>query len=121
MTWAVKEFGEGTSKGDLFDFYPETHCLQPKREGMYFLYLNLNFTCIVRDNCTSGRLTVQVEDKLTCEVNLRSDEPHHTAKCWAVTHMKSQKLFAQMTVPKTGLQSWKLELNSSGLGAFLVD
>lgn len=121
MSWAVKEFGEGTSKGSLFDFYPGLQCLQPKREGMYFLYLNLNFTCTLRNYCSSGRLTVQVADKLTCEVDLRSDEPRHTAKCWAVTHIKSQKLLAHMIVPTTGLNNWKLELNSSGLGAFLVD
>lgn len=121
MRWDVVEHGNGTSKGHLYDFDLEHNSLQPKRAGVYFIYVNLNLTCTHQGHCSSGRLTVQVGNKLTCEVDLRSEEAPVTRKCWTVSHVNKQKLLAQMTVPKTELTNWKLELKGSGLGMFLVD
>lgn len=121
MSWDVVESGNGTSRGSLFDFNPEHHSLRPKQAGVYFIYLNLNLTCTHRGRCGSGRLSVQVGDKLTCEVDLRAEAAQMSQKCWTVSQVKSQKLLAQMTVPKDGLSNWRLERKSSGLGLFLVD
>lgn len=121
MSWDVVEHGNGTSKGSLFDFDPDHYSLQPKQAGAYFVYVSLNLTCTHRGHCRPGRLTVQVGDKLTCDVHLRAEAAHETKKCWTVSHVDRQKLLAQMTVPKSGLDNWKLELKGSGLGMFLVD
>lgn len=120
MPWEVVDFGEGTSVGNLFEFNPKQNSLQTKRAGIYFIYVLLNLTCTHQDNCTPGCLRVQVGDKLTCEVALQS-ERQVTKKCWTVSKMNREKLLTQMTVPKTGLTNWKLELNGSGLGMFLMD
>lgn len=120
MPWEVVDYGEGTSKGNLFEFNQKQNSLQTKRAGMYFIYVVLNLTCTHRNHCTPGRLHVQVGDKLTCEVELQSEQ-HVTKKCWTVSKVESEKLLAQMTVPKTGLTNWKLDLKGSGLGMFLVD
>lgn len=121
MNWHVVEHGNGTSKGNLFDFDQDHFSLQPKQTGVYFIYVNLNLTCTHRDSCSSGWLTVQVGDKLTCEVDLGSKAARVSKKCWTVSQVNKQKLLAQMTVPKTGLSNWKLEQKGSGWGMFLVD
>lgn len=92
----------------------------PNMTGMYFIYIDLNFTCTYK--CNPGLLSVKLDDKLTCEVNLPSvaDSTPVTKKCWAVRQLEPQRLFMQMTVPKVGLDNWKLELKGSGLGMFLV-
>lgn len=117
----VVEHGNGTSKGSLFDFNRDHYSLQPQQAGFYFIYINLNLTCTHQGRCSSGRLTVQVGDKLACEVDLQSQDTHLTRKCWTVSQVNRQKLLTQMTVPESGLSNWKLELKGSGLGMFLVD
>lgn len=121
MSFNVVEHGNGTSKGSNFDFNPEHYSLKPKQAGTYFIYVKLNLTCTHRGNCSKGRLTVQVGDKLTCEVDLPSNKTHMTENCWIVSQVNNQKLLTQMTIPENGLNNWKLELKSSGLGMFLVD
>lgn len=121
MTWDVVEYGNGTSRGNLFDFNAEQHSLRPKNAGVYFIYLTLNLTCTHRGHCSAGRLSVQLGDKLTCEVDLPAGSAQVSRKCWTVSQVKSQKLLAQMTVPKRGLSNWRLETKGSGLGLFLVD
>lgn len=121
MTWNVVQDGNGTSKGDLFEFNPAQNYVQPKQAGVYFIYVNLNLTCTHRGHCEQGRLTVQVGDKLTCEVDLQGNTTHVARTCWTVTQVNTQKLLAQMSVSKDGLSNWKLELKGSGLGMFLVD
>lgn len=122
MRLDVVEHGNGTSKGNLFDFHPDHCSLQPKQAGVYFIYVSLNLTCTLRGGCSSGRLTVRVGDQLTCEVDLPSEGVRLSRKCWTVSQVsRRQKLLAQMTVPKAGLNNWKLELRGSGLGMFLVD
>lgn len=113
-------FGEGTSVGSNFVFDEEQRSLTPNTAGMYFIYIDLNFTCTY--SCTSGLLSVKLDDKLTCEVNLPSvaDSTPVTKKCWAVRRLERQRLFTQMTVPKGGLDNWKLTLKGSGLGMMLM-
>ncbi|XP_041790072.1 uncharacterized protein LOC121604578 [Chelmon rostratus] len=121
MKWAPVAYGAGTSVGSNFLFDAHQNSLKPERVGTYFMYVELNLTCTY--NCTAGLLSVQVGDKLTCKVELPAvaDATPVTRKCWTVSQVDRQKLFTQMTVPKEGLQDWKLELSSSRFGMYLVD
>ncbi|XP_078138910.1 uncharacterized protein LOC144538518 [Centroberyx gerrardi] len=121
MQWAAVAYGEGTSVGSHFDFNPHQHSLKPKKEGHYFMYLDLVLTCT--HQCKAGVLTVSLGDKLTCSVQLpEGAEAPVSRKCWTVERMDGQTpLVAQMTVPQEGLENWKLELKGSRLGMFLVD
>ncbi|XP_040892661.1 uncharacterized protein LOC121180994 [Toxotes jaculatrix] len=121
MQWTQVQYGEGVSLGKNYVFDPEQHSLKPEQAGAYFMYVDLNLTCTYR--CEAGLLSVHVGNKLTCEVQLPavSDSTPVTRKCWTVSKLDGEKLFTQMTVPEDGLQYWKLELNGSGLGMFLVD
>lgn len=121
MQWAPVSYGTGTSVGSNFLFDAQQNSLKPEKEGTYFMFIDLNLICTF--NCTAGRLTVRVDDKLTCEVELPAvaDTIPMSRKCWAVSRIDGQKLLTQMTVPKEGLQDWKLDLSSSRFGMFLVD
>ncbi|XP_071399544.1 uncharacterized protein [Centroberyx affinis] len=122
MQWAAVEYGEGNSVGSHFDFDSRHHSLKPKKEGHYFMYLDLVLTC-TSYQCKAGVLTVSLGDKLTCSVQLPEEaESPVSRKCWTVERMDGQTpLVAQMTVPQGGLENWKLELKGSKLGMFLVD
>ena len=101
-------------------FDKHQHSLKPEQEGVYFMFIDLNFTCTYQ--CKPGLLSVSVDNKLTCRVDLPeiADSTPVSKKCWTVTHIDQEKLLTQMTVPENGLQNWKLELDSSGFGMFLV-
>ncbi|KAG8015215.1 hypothetical protein GBF38_022552 [Nibea albiflora] len=113
-------YATGDSIGSTFVFDHQQKSLQPLQEGSYFIYIDLNLTCTYK--CGTGLLTVKVGDKLTCEVTLQNttDSNPVSKKCWTVSQVSKEKLFAQMIVTE-GVQNWKLELNSSRLGMFLVD
>ncbi len=119
MQWAPVSYGAGNSVGSNFMFDPDQNSLQPLRVGTYFIYIDLNLTCTY--NCSPGILTVRLDNKLTCEVDLPADSTPVSKKCWTVSQIDGQKLLAQMIVPKEGLREWKLELTGSGFGMFLVD
>ncbi|XP_069023619.1 uncharacterized protein [Embiotoca jacksoni] len=119
MKWASVHYGDGTSVGSNFIFNSEQDSLTPEQVGNYFMYLDLKLTCTFK--CSAGLLRVQVNDKLTCEVELRPNSTSASKKCWTVSWLDQPKLITQMTVPKEGLQNWKLELLGSGFGIFLVD
>lgn len=123
MHWASVAYGEGTSVGSNYLFDENQHSLTPKRKGTYFMYIELSLTCTF--DCTGGLLNVRVAndqgDKLTCEVELPAHSRRVSRKCWTVSQLDGdQKLVTQMTVPKEGLQNWKLELHASGFGMFHV-
>ncbi|XP_068583274.1 uncharacterized protein [Cebidichthys violaceus] len=117
MKWAPADFAAGSK----FLFDTDQHSLKAERAGIYFMYVSLNLTCTYQ--CNAGLLSVRVADKLTCEVQLPkvSDSTPVSRKCWTVSQLEGQKLITQMTVPKEGLENWKLELTGSGFGMFLVD
>lgn len=121
MPWASVSYGPGDSVGSNFDFNKDQCLLRPKKAGSYFMYIDLKLSCIF--TCNPGLLSVNVGDKLTCEVNLpaSADKTPVSRKCWTVSHIDGQGLVTQMTVPQQGLQNWKLDLNGSGFGMFLVD
>ncbi|XP_070684421.1 uncharacterized protein [Pempheris klunzingeri] len=120
MHWAPVTHGAGNSVGSNFLFNADQNLLKPKTVGTYFIYVELNLTCTFE--CSAGLLSVQVGDKLTCEVKLPAvaNSMPESRKCWTVSQIDGQGLLTQMTVPKTGLENWKLELSGSGLGMFLV-
>uniref|UniRef100_A0AAY5KAD3 TNF family profile domain-containing protein n=1 Tax=Esox lucius TaxID=8010 RepID=A0AAY5KAD3_ESOLU len=98
--------------------------LQIKRGGMYFLYVELHLSCTA--NCQEGRVAVHVMwdnlNPLTCEValpKLTDDKLEVSERCWKVTHLSSDsQLLSKMVVSNSGF--WKLDLNKSGMGIFLV-
>ncbi|KAM7418833.1 hypothetical protein PAMA_016115 [Pampus argenteus] len=120
MRWASVKYGTGNTVGNNFIFDTEKQSLEIKQAGTYFMYMDLSLTCT--GECTAGLLTVQLSDKLTCQVQLPAADPTPVSKkCWTVNWLEeSTQLLAQMTVPKE-LKNWKLELNSSKFGMFLVD
>ncbi|XP_034044532.1 uncharacterized protein LOC117526583 [Thalassophryne amazonica] len=122
MTWAPVHYGEGISVGSHFIYDKDQHYLHPKREGTYFIYLDLHFNCTY--NCNEGHISMHVGDKLSCEVRLPAvaDERPVSKKCWTVTWMDgTTKLSGQMTVRPDGPKNWKLDVKRSGLGMILVD
>ncbi|KAI3352936.1 hypothetical protein L3Q82_019509, partial [Scortum barcoo] len=119
MQWAPVSYGAGNSVGSNFQFDKNQNSLKPVRVGTYFMYIELNFTCTF--NCSEGLLIVHVDNKLTCEVKLPADSTSVSKKCWTVSQIDGQRLLTQMTLPKEGLENWKLELTGSGFGMFLVD
>ncbi|XP_022611385.1 uncharacterized protein LOC111229361 [Seriola dumerili] len=121
MKWDSVSYGLGESVGSNFVFDKIHQSLKPERAGVYFMYIELNFTCTFQ--CNPGLIRVDVGDKLSCDVNLPAvaNSTPVSKKCWTVSKLlDSPKLITQMTVPK-GLQHWKLELTGSGLGMFLVE
>ncbi|XP_076003754.1 uncharacterized protein LOC142996643 [Genypterus blacodes] len=121
MRWTPVEYGASVSVGSAFSFDQAKEMLQPVQGGMYFVYLDLHFTCT--GICTEGIVTVSLDDKLTCKVSLPAVvETPVSQKCWTVSWMKENTwLLAHMSVPEQGLKHWKLEIKDSGLGIFLVD
>ncbi|XP_026214704.1 uncharacterized protein LOC113161376 [Anabas testudineus] len=121
MHWAEFHQGEGRSVGKNFLFDRVQQSLTPSNVGTYFMYINLNLTCTYK--CSAGLLTVRVNDKLTCDVQLpeMASTTPVSRKCWTVSRIANENLITKMIVPKEGLKYWKLELNSSGFGMFLVD
>lgn len=119
MQWIVTHYGEGTSVGSNFIFYPKQHLLKPIQDGAYFMYLELHFSCTHK--CRPGVVTVSVGDELTCKVELPENSPSVSRKCWTVKQLHNKGLLAQMTVPKDGMKNWKLEGKGSGFGIFLID
>ncbi|KAJ0050532.1 hypothetical protein NL108_003772 [Boleophthalmus pectinirostris] len=111
-----------TSVGSNFEFHPVHHSLTVKQDGIYFMYVELNVTCLYR--CRPGLFTVQVSDKLSCEVKLPNSSDSHNVqkKCWTVKPVsKDTHLLTDMFLPHGPLHHWKLELRGSGVGLFLVE
>lgn len=121
MKWRAVTYGTGKSVGSNYEFNPQQDSLKPTQEGHYFMYVNLNLTCVY--DCTGGVLSVQVGNELTCDVELPevANSTPVTKKCWTVSRLKTEGLISQMTIPEKGLKNWSLDLNSSGFGMFLVD
>lgn len=110
------------SVGSNFIFNSEEHSLQPLRSGTYFLYLYLNVSC--PNICKAGLLTVQVGNKLSCQVELPevADSTPVNKKCWAVSKIEKEDiLFTQITSSEERPVSWQLSSNGLGFGIFLVD
>ncbi|XP_014039255.1 uncharacterized protein [Salmo salar] len=128
MSWSQVEHGLESSVGDLYKHNLHQHTLQTKQGGFYFLYLDLQLTCTAK--CGRGILVVQIashgDEKLTCQVELPEWSVSNpvttvTRKCWRVTRLDSQsRLMGRMVVQEAQDTFWKLDVNGSGMGVFLV-
>ncbi|XP_004066391.1 uncharacterized protein LOC101161707 [Oryzias latipes] len=118
MTWHQFNYGKGTSVGSKFDFNKDDHSLRPLQAGAYFLYLEVNLTCTGK--CHNLHLSLNVDDKLLCKVDLRKDQRSVSHKCWTVTQLDGKALLTQMRVSSIDVSHWKLEKKGSGLGMFLI-
>ncbi|XP_041958888.1 uncharacterized protein LOC121718099 [Alosa sapidissima] len=126
MKWDAIDIGNGSSIGANFDYDSVQRMLTVKREGSYFIYLNLNFTNV--DLGCDRNSTVQVTLKskgrvlLSCEVKLK-DCPTVTERCWdVVKHLdRDSRISGDISVHGEKLSGWKLVSNDSGFGMFVVD
>ncbi|KAM4594211.1 uncharacterized protein V3H82_027163 [Fundulus diaphanus] len=121
MPWTSISYDERTSLGSNFEYNSLKYSLKPKKKGIYFIYIQVTVSCT--SHCKAGVLKLELLNKLTCNVELTADieKTPVSKKCWTVGHLDSQDLTTQVTVPEEGLENWRLELNSSGLGMFLIE
>ncbi|KAF4118026.1 hypothetical protein G5714_000077 [Onychostoma macrolepis] len=127
MAWEPFAFGKGQTIGSLYSYEKKQNVLNINESGSYFLYVQLNFSC--SGQCPSGQFTVIFSNKhnseeLTCTVLLPewSKEMPHTQTCWRIVTFpeNENRLMAKSQIKGT-LDNWKLEMNDSGFGMFLVD
>ncbi|XP_016112901.1 uncharacterized protein [Sinocyclocheilus grahami] len=127
MAWEPFAYGKGQTIGSLYSYEKNQNVLTINESGSYFLYVQLNFSCTGR--CPSGQFTVSFYNKhnsveLPCTVSLpeRSKETPHSQTCWRVVTFQENgnRLMVKSQVEGT-LNNWKLEMNDSGFGMFLVD
>lgn len=122
MLFAERLHGESRSVGDYFRFNEDHSSLTPQREGNYFVYVNVNLTCVHK--CSAGLLRLDVGGKMSCELRLpdKTDTAPVSKQCWTVQRLGTEGLQTDMTVFSEGqLGDWMLELETSGWGMFLVD
>ncbi|XP_067296739.1 uncharacterized protein [Pseudorasbora parva] len=128
MAWESIPSGTGHTVGSLFDYHDTQRALRVKNSGSYFLYVKLSLSC--SGVCQPGEFTVSFKTqennspKLTCTVTMSKgnrEEPF-SQTCWSVVTFpeKDYRLMAKSTFPGK-LDNWKLEMNESGFGMFLVD
>lgn len=125
MHWKPVRYGKTNSTiGSHYRFNANHQTLTMLKDGTYFLYIELNVTC-PGVSCSNGSLSVTFEDNtqhepLSCTLHLKTNEPS-AKKCWTVIpHIQSEnRLMARMHARVS--PGWKLELNRSGFGIFLVD
>lgn len=126
MVWEPIQYGNGSTVGSSYSYDEKNAVLKVNKEGTYFLYTQLNLTCIHR--CDEGTLSVTFFDDaknelLTCSLHLQTDRSHRVAKkCWTVIPRLTEG--SQLMARMHGLvkpDGWKLELNYSGFGMFMVD
>ncbi|KAK2818322.1 hypothetical protein Q7C36_022255 [Tachysurus vachellii] len=128
MLWKPIEYLNSSTIGSSYSFEPTNGVLTVNRDASYFLYTQLNLTCVHR--CGKGTLSVTFENNkneelLTCSLHLPkmpSTSNHVVEKCWTVIpHLvKGTRLNARMhgfVAP----QGWSLDLNHSGFGMFLIE
>ncbi|KAM9315325.1 uncharacterized protein KZ484_024989 [Pholidichthys leucotaenia] len=120
MHLAPVDYGNGTSVGSTFSFFQKQHSLKPQRQGTFFMYADLHFTC--SSVCsTSSIVTVSVGDnKLNCEVELPANSTSVSKKCWTVAQLEDKRMCTQMTVANAKENKWTLEVKKSGIGMFLI-
>lgn len=122
MLFTERFRGESRSVGKDFGFNEHQSALTPRREGNYFMYVNVNLTCV--HQCAAGLLRLDVGGKMNCELQLpaKADTEPVSKQCWTVQRLGTEGLQTDMTVFSEGqLDNWRLELETSGWGMFLVD
>lgn len=128
MMWEPIAYGESQSIGALYNYDKQQSVLNVAASGSYFLYIQLNFSCV--HICPPARFTVNFKDqnantRLTCSVSLPNGTQPVSHTCWSVVtllendgRLLAGTEFIEFSEPK---HFWKLELNDSGFGMFRVD
>ncbi|XP_059407701.1 uncharacterized protein LOC132142079 [Carassius carassius] len=129
MAWESIAYGRGQTIGSLYSYDKKQNVLNVNESGSYFLYVQLTFSCA--GICPSGpsdQFTVSFNNRLnnvelTCTVSLhewREDTPI-SKTCWRVVTFpeNGERIVAKSQFK--GSSDWKLEMNDSGFGMFLVD
>ncbi|KAK3510905.1 hypothetical protein QTP70_024363 [Hemibagrus guttatus] len=126
MEWAPILYRNGSTVGSSYSYDAKNAVLKVNKEATYFLYTQLNLTCVQR--CGEGTLSITFmgdmnNELMTCSLHLQMNHSQHVVKkCWTVIpHLsKGSQLMARMhgSVKPDG---WKLEHNYSGFGMFMVD
>ncbi|XP_051993165.1 uncharacterized protein LOC127651404 [Xyrauchen texanus] len=131
MDWESILYGKGQSIGSMYSYDKNQRVLNVNKAGSYFMYVQLTFSCT--HICPSGQFTTSIynrDDKkqLTCTVSLPETPGMNgsapvSRTCWHVITLPDQqsRLIAKTEFSKQTLNHWKLELNDSGFGIFLVD
>lgn len=126
MAWESIAYGSGQTIGSLYSFDQKQNVLNVNESGSYFLYVQLTFSCT--GICPSDQFTVSFYNQrnsveLTCTVSLPkwSEETPISKTCWRVVTFPEDgnRLVAKSQFKET--LDWKLEMNDSGFGMFLVD
>ncbi|XP_043072872.1 uncharacterized protein LOC122323213 [Puntigrus tetrazona] len=127
MAWETIPYSKGKTIGSLYTYEKSQNVLNIKESGSYFLYVQLNFSCT--GICPSGQFSVNFynqrkNEELTCTVSLPEwkKETPHSRTCWRIVTFpdKNNRLMAKSKA-EGDLDNWKLEVNDSGFGMFLVD
>lgn len=125
MMWEPIEYGDTQSVGALYDYNNQQSVLKVAASGSYFLYVQLNFSCL--HICPEARFTVKIKDqnantRLTCSGSLPRGMKPVSHTCWSVLTLseKDSRLLAGSEFSES-IHNWKLELNDSGFGMFRVD
>lgn len=126
MQWEPIPYGTHSTMGALYAYDPSHRALTVGRAGSYFMYVQLNISCL--STCKNESLTLSFTDQynseqLSCTVKLQSKHPEPVMhKCWTVMpHLEKNSRLLGKILSSTDLKQWKLEPNSSGFGIFLVD
>lgn len=133
MSWKPVNYGEIETVGSLYSFKQVQETLTVKEKGSYFLYVTLTFSCT--HVCEPAQFDVIFPKDtslsswwLTCSVHLSQAEGRENATvsktCWDVVTFpeNESRVWAKATTYfKNKEHNWKLELNQSGLGIFLID
>ncbi|XP_051560135.1 uncharacterized protein LOC127444663 [Myxocyprinus asiaticus] len=131
MEWESIPYGKGQSIGSMYSYEKNQRVLNVNEAGSYFLYVQLTFSCT--HICPAGQFTTSFynqdnKKQLTCTVSLPKMPDMNgslpvSRTCWHVITLPEQKsrLLAKTEFSEQTLNNWKLDLNDSGFGMFLVD
>lgn len=126
MFWTDIMYGSTSSIGSGYSYKSGEAFLTVLKDGPYFLYTQLNLTCI--GVCSNGSVSITFYDEkselLSCELDL-STPPYipMVKKCYTVIPRLTNgtRITAKMQNKLESVDGWKLDLNHSGFGMFLVD
>ncbi|KAL6482429.1 hypothetical protein MHYP_G00105090 [Metynnis hypsauchen] len=126
MLWESISYGNGNTVGPGYTYKSNQGKLIVEREGSYFLYTQLNLSCVYQ--CAEESLTLTFlnqdnNEQLSCTVKLPAKHRDPVVrKCWTVIpHLEKKNGVMARITTATSLKNWQLDLNSSGFGMFLVD
>ncbi|KAM9454987.1 uncharacterized protein Hap1MRO34_020761 [Clarias gariepinus] len=126
MFWTDIMYGSTSSIGSGYSYKSGEAFLTVRKDGPYFLYTQLNLTCI--GVCTNGSVIITFYDEkselLSCELDLSTPPYKPIVKnCYTVIPRLTNgtRITAKMQTELESVDGWKLDLNHSGFGMFLVD